>query len=312
MKKLLLILLCLIVVTGCGNEVEQQPNKPNIKQEEVETNKYITIKIKLNEDCSTKKDNSCKVEKFIVENDKDNIFKDLDLNGLNYCDIYGNYCKREINEISALTKIYDIAIKNNLNYVPDYRYLIEDNNGLDREIILKPLEEFKWKDKINLNENIVAKIRTSNYLEYEARCMYEDKEFGGKSKVETWCGPVENGHSGGLKKKISSDLIQQINKTPGRVYRSTFVDDLGYEEIMMSDIGLFGNPMLYKENSYNLIENRKWGYWDLYNDYIINLNYNTFNIDQGMGLEGVDHTTFEYKMLDEKLCEEYKLTCDRW
>lgn len=308
MKKLLLILLCLIVVTGCGNEVEQQPNKPNIKQEEVETNKYITIKIKVNEDCSTKKDNSCKVEKFTVENDKDNIFKDLDLNGLSYCDMYGNYCYSDIKDVSALNKIYDIAIKNNLNYIPDYRYLVDGTNDVNREIVLKPLEEFKWKDKINLNENVLVKITTGNYLEYEARCMYEDKEYGGKSKVGTWC----DREQGGLKRKISSDLPDQINKTPGRTYKSTFVDDLGYEEIMMSDIKLFGNPMLYKESSYNLLDNQRISYKKLYNDYLVDLGYNTFNIDVGMDKDTAQRTTYEYKMLDEKLCEEYKLACDRW
>ena len=147
MKKLLLILLCLIVVTGCGNEVEQQPNKPNIKQEEVEIKKYITIKIKLNEDCDPTIKESCKVKDYKVENDIKNIFKDLDLNGSTYCLMNKQFCSEDIFNTSTLKQIYDIAIKNNLNFIPDYRYLVDDKYKTIREIIIKPLDELKFDEK---------------------------------------------------------------------------------------------------------------------------------------------------------------------
>lgn len=299
MKKLLLILLCLIVVTGCGNEVEQQPNKPNIKQEEVETNKYITIKIEVDGKCARQGKNDCNIKDYKIENDKNNIFKDLDLNNMYYCDSYGDYCNKYTNDKVALKEIYNIAIKNNLNLIPDYRYLVNDKYKTTREIILKPLDEFKWESKINLNENVLVTIYTETYNEFEDRCMYTDEE-NGKQTVATWC----DREQGGIKKKISDDLIEQINSTPGRVYKSTFIDELGYEEIVINELYLGFNPRFATDNTTNIF-NKK--------DYIKDIqkinNYNPFNIGPGISS---NPTKTESKMLDEKLCKEYKLTCDRW
>lgn len=308
MKKLLLIMLCLITLTGCGNEVEQRPTESPTKQEEVEVDKYITIKLTLNEDCNIEKNDSCKVEKFTIENDKDNIFKDLDLSNTTYCDLYGNKCKDKTDKTNTLNKIYDIAIQNNMNLIPDYKYLVNEEFKTSREIILKPLDELKWGNKINLNENVLVKIETANYNEYEDYCMTTNKIFG-KSNILTKC----DREQGGIKKNISNSLINQINNTTGRVYKGKFVDDLGYEEIMISQIYLFGNPRLYNENNYNLMgDHIKDGYNKLYNNYINNINYNPFNIGTGIDIDTNNRITKEYKILDEQLCEEYNLVCDRW
>lgn len=315
MKKLLLIMLCLITLTGCGNEVEQQPTESPTKQEEVEVNKYITIKLTLNEDCNTEKNDSCKVENFTIENDKDNIFKALDLNSTTYCDLYGNKCKDKTDKTNTLNKIYDIAIQNNMNLIPDYRYLTNEEFKTSREIILKPLDELKWDNKINLNENVLIQIKTSNYNEYEESCVINDKEFGKEIDPQR-CGPVENGYSGGIKKKISDNLIEQIKSTPGRLYKEKFTDDLGYEEVIISDSLLLGNPRFYKESKYNLLgeypNEYGWdgGYKTLYNEDIKSISRNTLNISRGMDINY--RVSYEYKILDEKICEEYNLVCDRW
>ena len=311
MKKLLLIVLCLITLTGCGNEVEQKPTESPIKQEEVEVNKYITIKLTLNEDCNTEKNDSCKVENFTIENDKDNIFKDLDLNNTTYCDLYGNKCKDKTDKTNTLNKIYDIAIQNNMNLISDYRYLVNEELKTSREIILKPLDELKWDNKINLNENVLVQISTINYNEFESYCMIDDNDYG-KQYVMTRCGIDQ----GGIKKKISDNLIEQIKSTPGRVYKEKFTDDLGYEEVIISNILFYGNPRFYKENNYNLLGKYlneygyDGGYKTLYNDYANNINRNTLNISRGMDINY--KVSNEYRILDEQLCEEYNLVCDRW
>lgn len=315
MKKLLLILLCLIVVTGCGNEVEQQPNKPNIKQEEVEIKKYITIKIKLNEDCDPTIKESCKVKDYKVENDIKNIFKDLDLNGSTYCLMNKQFCSEDIFNTSTLKQIYDIAIKNNLNFIPDYRYLVDDKYKTIREIIIKPLDELKFDGRINLNENVVATFNIEYYNELEERCMYTDKDLG-KEQVMSWC----DREQGGIKKRISDELINQVNSTPGRKYLGKGgINEIGYESIIISSMQIPNSPRFYREPSFTTwINDRDKGiasgdigqiYKGMYNDEAMKFMYNPFNINNDM--DSTPGRT-ETKILDEKLCEEYKLTCDRW
>lgn len=322
MKKLLLIMLCLITLTGCGNEIEQKPTEPPTKQEEVEVNKYITIKLTLNEDCNTEKNDSCKVEKFTIENDKDNIFKDLDLNNTTYCITDKKGCSQEAFKTSTLKQIYDTGIQHNLNVIQDYRYLVNDKYKTTREIVLKPLDELKWNGKINLNENVVVTLNTNVYNEYENHCMAISKDISVEGKVRDpqTCGPTENGYPGGIKRKISNELINQVNSTPGRKYEGKGKDSLlDYETITISSISIPGNPRFYRNPNYTTWVNEsdkgvKNGnidqiYKGLYSDEALKLIYNPFNIDGDM-----DSTPekIEYKILDEKICEEYSLTCDRW
>lgn len=298
MKKLLLIMLCLITLTGCGNEVEQQPTESPTKQEEVEVNKYITIKLTLNEDCNTEKNDSCKVEKFTIENDKDNIFKDLDLSNTTYCgDVVK--CNTNTRDTSVLSKIYDIAKVNNMNLIMDFK-----NTGKERNIVIKPLEDLKWDGKINLNENVQVLIETEVYNEYEEHCMQTSKEFG-KSMTPTKCGPTENGYPGGIKRKISNELINQVNSTPGRKYEGKGKDSLlNYETIIISKIFFGYNPRFLKEMPTKFFDNKE------VIDDIQKINYiNTFNISTDMDSTP---TKSEVKILDEKICEEYNLVCDRW
>lgn len=196
MKNLLFIVLCLLCITGCNDEVPKQ-EQPNIKQEEkVEENKYITIKLDINKDCNTEVKDSCKVTNFTIENDKDNIFRDLDLDDSYYCDLYGNDCKEDIRNTSTLNKIYEIAVQHNMNLIPDFRYLVNDDYKKTREIIIKPLEDLKWEGKINLNENVLVKLSTTNYNEFESYCMIDDKDYG-KQYVMSRCGIDQ----GGIKRK---------------------------------------------------------------------------------------------------------------
>lgn len=325
MKKLLVIILCLLIITGCSEVEDKQQDTTNSNNNEVveETSKYITIKLNVEGKCQNNDHYTVKVSRycsnskvvsFTVENDKDNIFKDLDLNGLEYYDLYGTDCygsnKEAKMKASALSQIYEIASQHNLNYIPDYRYVTATDDTYDniREIVLKPIEEFNDnEDVINLNENILVSISTLDYVKYDKSLFSYNKLYKQPQIAATDFNPNL------VIKNIDEDTINKIKNLKYYKLESQGASK-GVQYLSISKITLFGSPRLYKSSDINIM-NTETGYRELYKEdlayptapehYYLDSEYVGNNIDKH------DSIT-DRKILDEQLCEDYKLTCDRW
>ncbi len=290
-----------------------------------EDSKDIVIKLNVSGECPTTKKNSfssgsCKVDSYEIKNDENGIFKEIDFNGLEYCDVYGSMCVRNeenIAEKSVLNKIYEISIQYNLNLIPDYRYMKYEEYNNVREIILKPLEDLKWEGIFNLNDNIAVSISTRYYGEWSNQCMgdaYDGTRVYDLQKCQMDYSFANKTLSSGIDVKLKNQPYYKI----GDIINYKQVDGTDVQEILVQQLSVYGNPKFYKESSYNLLGTYKNGYRDLYSNKFYHdkennvLNLGDLNLSSFEFNQPTIENSYIYTILDESLCEEYHLKCDRW
>lgn len=306
MKKLLLIMLCLITLTGCGNEVEQKPNEPSTKQEEKVEEKYLTVELEIEKD-----DVFNIVKSYKVENDEQGIFNNLtieDIVKLYPERLYESNPKVSYNYDSILKDLKDMASKHDLVIIPDYNVYLGKTTT---SIVFKPQDEVKsYEDKINLNDNIVVRNRLEPTVQFKGKCVEVYSNYYGKSAY--LFGGAGGDATTDKQLGMSTGNTCAINPTQDRLDKLNNMEWVKYldkvsngkhEQVMISriipldsykDINSLFKVNILDETSIGLVKEAH-----LFADGNDETNYGKYNQK-------------EYFILDEKTCEEYNLVCDRW
>lgn len=327
MKKLLLIMLCLITLTGCGNEVEQKPNEPTTKQEEKIEEKYLTVELEIEKEYIKAGEYwdahySNKVKSFKVENDEQGIFTNITLE-----DILNTYIesKQEFWEANGITKnnisksdyLYSTIIeafsifasKHGLAILPDYSVYL-DETKTSTSIIFKSKDEIKsYEDKINLNDNIVVYNQINNAAQFKDKCAEVYLNYYGKNAY------ISGGAGGDATTDkqlgMGTENTCAINPTQDRLDKLSNIQWVKYldkvsngkhEQIILSRLEPLDSVMhvntFFKER--------------VVDEIYTNLVKETHLFADGNSPKLSEYNQKEYFILDEKTCEEYNLVCDRW
>jgi len=329
MKKVLIVICILLFfgVIGCDNEIKNNiENKDEINNNEIiEEKKYLTIELKIE---TVSKKTVTGNEEFIsyntnvlesnIKNDENNIFKDLMVVDKTYDEAY-----KEIQKIAEI---------NSLTPISNYNHLISTTDINTTTIIFKPTEQIeKYNGKINLNDNIVVVDTLTSYSKMTKSCadalLSYDYGINHYNLSNDDIYRVANGD--GINcyfRTIDESLIKEFEKlswhkvlgkgeeliTRGEagdvILENVFVSrivPLGvwFEDIDEFNLNSYQRTMLEK---YNVQTTINW-YRDFRDGYIrfnyqdkYNRNFSTLGEIK------------DYYILDEQICKEYNLICDRW
>lgn len=314
MKKLLLIMLCLITLTGCGNEVEQKTTEPTTKQEEKVEEKYLTVELKIEKDGIRNM-----VKSFKVENDKQGIFTNITLEDIIKMEFEVTNAEYGLNQTTIRESDYmyttilrglnKLALDNNLVMLPDYSIYL-DETKTTTSIIFKSKDEVKpYEDKINLNDNIVVYNQIENTAQFKDKCVevylnyYGENAFisggaGGDATTDRQLGMntentcVINPTQDRLDKLSNIQWVKYLDKVSNGKHEQIIVSRLEPLDSVMH-VNTFFKERVVDEIYTNLVKEAH-----LFAD--------------GNSPKLSKYNQKEYFILDEQLCEEYNLVCDRW
>lgn len=317
MKKLLLIMLCLITLTGCGNEVEQKPNEPPTKQEEKVEEKYLTVELEIEKD-----EYLHMVKSFKVENDKQGIFTNATLE-----DVLNTYIESkqgfwEANGIthksiresdynySTVLEAFNIFIsKYDLIGMPDYSIYLDDN-ATSSIVVFKQTNEIpSYEDKINLNDNIIVYNSLDTTAQFKDKCVEVYLNYYGENAF------IHGGAGGDATTDrqlgMSTENTCAINPTQDRLDKLSNIQWVKYldkvsngkhEQVIISK--------LIPVNSWIKVNSKSKA--DIIDITYTNLVKEAHLFADGNSPKLSEYNQKEYFILDEQTCEEYNLVCDRW
>lgn len=308
MKKLLLIILCVLCITGCSDETPKQ-EQPPIRQEEKVEEKYLTMELEIEKKIYENDWNHDKLEydsvkSLEIKNDSQGIFNNITLDEL--IKTHPGYTYYAYPRILGF--INEIAENNDLVMLPDYSIYLDKNSSTSK-IIFKPKDEVEvYEDKINLNASIVVKNELVVAVQMQDKCAtgyleyYKDSDpfiFGGAGGDQTINNKLGMYTENTCGINPTQDRIDNINNSKWVKYLGQKYDSRANINVVVISWLRPLDKSLVKQDSYT--ETSK----ELVRDaHLFNHGNNETNYDK--------YNQKEYFILDEQACEEYNLVCDRW
>ncbi|MDE6142417.1 MAG: hypothetical protein K2G03_07420 [Bacilli bacterium] len=297
MKKLLLILLCLLCITGCSDETPKQ-EQPPIKQEEKVEEKYLTVEVEVEKIKEEDSDRFIpRIKDIKVINDEQNIFKNMSSEELLNWLIKENDCNHPDGcTYSCVSKLDKLVEPYNLAGVSNYKHELNDSIKNITTIIFKSKDEIdSYDEKINLNDNIVVSNTVEKYAQYNDKCAnavlkswpYDYYLLGDSTLRELGYSEATQCYTNIEQNKV--DILNEIKwfKSIDQNSKSIIVSQL-VPQGPWFDVDVMAQ---YKD----IVEKAHLAHDD---DGTIDY-YSKYNQEK-------------YFILDEQACEEYNLVCDRW